>query len=155
MGSFWELTSHVLLPCHCAAWTTWVCPCGRWGKFRDVYSTCSQPTFPWLIPRHLPLLSSRGVGVICGGTTAEGSPTLPLEEAIWSTGGFSGWTEGTLVGRVPCEVAPNGCRRWQHLWFRNHLPGQRLFVQQSEFGHFLGHLSVVGKNLSFRMSSVS
>lgn len=93
--------------------------------------------------------------MICGGTTVEGNPALPLEEAIWHTGGFSGWTELTLVGRVPCEVAPNGCGRLQHFWFRNHLPGKRLFLQQSEFGHFLGHLSVVGKNLSFRVSSVS
>lgn len=71
VGSFWELLTHILLPTCCVVWMPWVCACGRWGEVRDVCSVGSPTHFPvllWPNSRHSPLESSRGVGVICGGT---------------------------------------------------------------------------------------
>lgn len=83
------------------------------------------------------------MGVICEGTTVEGKPSLPLEEASWGRGGSFDWTEHALVGRVPWGVASNV---WSTTGLRTIA---RREIVSSIVGIQMGHLSIVGKKLSF------
>lgn len=74
--------------------------------------------------------------MICEGTV----PPRARSHSAQGQRRLLGWSEYTLVGRShPKVAAPLG---WKSL------TGQRLFLQQSEFGHFLGHWSTVGKKLN-------